>query len=240
MFNFLKKPVIEFYCHPDHEGTIPEPYPASYSMPEWFKKLPQTFEETDNFGAPSMTAKKCFPLLDAMSLGYIIPLQGDLYVISNEDRSIVDVRNPPLLKVAEYHSLKQIGGTKGPGAPAPPVKFINNWVVKTRPGWSTLFLPLINNDNNNFTCLGGLVDTDKYPKEVNFPAIWHTPNFDGALKTGTPLVVAIPIKRSDVPKYPVVRSMSKKEFAKIKQIDKVQGIRRSHYTQDLRVDRNAK
>jgi hypothetical protein len=123
--------------------------------------------------------------------------------------------------------------------PAPPVKFINHWVVKTAPGWSTLFIPLVNNSlsNPHFTCLGGLVDTDTYPKEVNFPAVWHTPNFDGHLPAGTPLVVAIPVKRDSVSRECFVRPMSDKEFKAIDDIRKQQNTRVRVYTDELREKR---
>jgi hypothetical protein len=82
-----------------------------------------------------------------------------------------------------------------------------------------------------------LVDTDKYPKEVNFPAIWHTPNFDDYIPAGTPLVQVIPIRRSDASRKPRVRQMTKKEFSDIDKIRKKQDMRRSYYTDELREPR---
>ena len=237
MFNIFKKtPIIEFYCHPDLEGTIPEPKPASKYIAEWYKKIPAFIPGSrDSFGANAMTAKKCFPMLDAMTLGYVIPLCADLNIITDAGCTKIDVTNPPGLKVAEFHGLDQIGGAKAPGAPADPIKFINYWVIKTAPGWSTLFLPLINDiHNKNFTCLSALVDTDTYHKEINFPAIWHTKNFDDILPAGAPLVVAIPIKRNTFKKEPVVRTMTRKEFKRIDIIKKMQDTRRHVYTQELR------
>ena len=241
MFNFLKKketPIIEFYCHPSVEGIIPEPKPANKHVPDWFKSIPPTMPTKDSVNRPNMTAKKCMPMLDAMTLGYVIPLCGDLGLKSSEDLRQIEVFNPPQIKLAEFHNLDQLG-PKAPGMPAPPVKFINHWVVKTAPGWSTLFMPLVNNSliNPHFTCLGGLVDTDTYPKEVNFPAVWHTPNFDGHLPAGTPLVVAIPVKRDSVSRECSVRPMSDKEFKAIDDIRKQQNTRVRVYTDELREKR---
>jgi len=241
MFNFLKKketPIIEFYCHPSVQGIIPEPRPANKHVPEWFKSIPPTMSSKDKVNRPNMTAKKCMPMLDAMTLGYVIPLCGDLGLKSSEDLRQIEVFNPPQIKLAEFHTLEQLG-PKAPGMPAPPVKFINHWVVKTAPGWSTLFMPLVNNNlqNPHFTCLGGLVDTDTYPKEVNFPAVWHTPNFDGHLPAGTPLVVAIPVKRDSVPRDCSVRPMSDKEFKAVDDIRKQQNTRVRVYTDELREKR---
>ena len=241
MFNFLKrieKPIIEFYCHPNVEGTIPTPRPASKHVPDWFKSIPPTMSGRDARNRKGLTAKKCMPMLDAMTLGYVIPLCGDLGLKSSEDCNTIEVFNPDELKLAEFHDLNQLG-PKAPGMPAPPVKFINPWVIKTAPGWSTLIIPLVNNSlaNPHFTCLGGLVDTDTYPKEINFPAIWHTPNFDGFLPSGTPLVVAIPIKRSAVPRECVTRPMTDKEFKDIDIIHRKQCNKLHVYTDELREKR---
>lgn len=238
---FKKKPIIEFFCHRDDVATLPQPRPAAKYIPEWYKKIPQVIKDgngdRDQFGGHVFTAKKCMPMLDAMSLGYVIPLIADLSVKTNHDCSTIEVTSSPNINVCEFHDIRQLGERTAPGFPAPPLKFINPWIVKTAPGWSTLFMPLINNMESHFTCLSGLVDTDMYPKEINFPAVWHTPNFDDLLPAGTPLVVAIPIKRDAVPSKPVVRDMTDQEFERVNLITKMQNTRRKVYTDELREPR---
>lgn len=239
MLKFLKKlwsdEVIEFYCHPNLQGVIPEPRPAVKNFPDWFKILPsEDASGRDVFNTPIMTAKKCFPLLDAMTLGFTMPLGGDLRIVTNDTLSEIQAHNPPMLKVAEFHDIRQVGGRSYPGYPGQPVKFINHWVVKTKPGWSTLFVTPFNHFNKDFTCLTGLVDTDRYPKEVNFPAVWHTPNFDGTLPAGTPLVTAIPIKRNSFSKKVNIRSMKNEEFEYINKMTIAQNSRLHVYTDELR------
>jgi hypothetical protein len=237
MFSLFEKPVIEFFCREELYGVIPEPIPAYKNIPEWWKKLSNTNNDKDQFGSPAMTAKKCLPLLDAMSYGYIIPLQGDLHVISNSDKSVIRTIDPPSLKLCEFHSLEQVGGKSAPGYPTKPFKFINHWCIKTAPGWSTLFVPPLNRVNEPFTCFSGLVDTDKYYKEVNFPAIWHAVNFDDKLPAGTPLVLAIPVKRDIMVKNPIIRAMTEKEEKTLAKIDKTQNSRVSYYSKELREPR---
>jgi hypothetical protein len=238
---FKKKPIIEFYSHRDDVAALPHPKPAAKYIPEWYKKIPQVIrdghDDRDAYGAHTFTAKKCMPMLDAMSLGYVIPLVGDLSVKTNHDCSTIEVTSGPNIQLCEFHDIRQVGEKTAPGFPAPPLKFINPWVVKTAPGWSTLFMPLVHNFDAHFTCLSGLVDTDKYPKEVNFPAIWHTPNFDGMLEAGTPLILAIPIKRDAVPSKPTVRATTEKEFETINLLAKMQNTRRKVYTNELREPR---
>ena len=82
-----------------------------------------------------------------------------------------------------------------------------------------------------------MVDTDNYSKEINFPAVWHTPNFDGVLPAGTPLVLAIPIRRDAVPSKPVIREMTDSEFKHIELTRKKQDTRLHVYTKELREPR---
>lgn len=248
MFNKLKfwgNDVIKFYCPKQLEGVLIEPKPAVKCLPEWFKSLSPHATQgldgkmppRDQFGEPTMSAKKCLPMLDAMSLGYTIVTSGDVRIITNNNRSKIDVVNPPEMRLIEFHSINQIGGiqSKGaPGWPADAIKFINHWYIETAPGWSTLFISPINQMNPHFTCLGGLVDTDKYPKEVNFPAIWHTPNFDGTIPSGTPIITAIPIKRNSFSRKPKITKITKKQQERIDKIGTKQRMRNHVYTQELR------
>lgn len=235
LWKFWGNDVIEFYCHPNLKGVIPEPRPAVKNFPDWFANLPsEDPKEVDVFNTPTMTAKKCFPLLDAMSLGFAIPLGGDVHIKTNKENSNIEARNPPGMNLVEFHGINQVGGKNYPGYPIPPIKFINHWVIKTAPGWSTLFVPPMNHFNTHFTCLSGLVDTDKYPKEVNFPAVWHTPNFNGQIKAGTFLVTAIPIKRNSFNKRVKIRNMKNDEFKTIGVLTQQQATRKHVYTHELR------
>jgi hypothetical protein len=237
LISIFKTPIIEFLCDERYFGVAPNPSPASKNIPEWFKKIPPFSKTTkDAFSRPSMNAKKCLPMVDAMSIGFTISLAIDQHIKTNHDLSKIEVCSTSTRfdRGVERHSLEQVGNSELFGK-ADPIKFINPWVVKTAPGWSTLFIPPINSMEDRFLCLGGLVDTDKYPKQVNFPAKWLKPNFDDTLLAGTPLVTAIPIKRQNIEH--VVRQMSEKE---IKEIDRIRGCQESrnhYYTEELRCPR---
>jgi hypothetical protein len=234
---FWEKPIIEFYCHPDLEDVIPEPRPAVKYLPEWFKDLSPTHgDERDAFGNKNMTAKRCLPLLDGMSLGFVIPLAGDLHIRSNHNNSQIEITNPPALKVCEFHNSDQVGGPNAiKQKHGNPLKFLNWWVIKTAPGWSTLFIPPMNNFEQPFTCLAAMVDTDKYPKEVNFPATLNITDADIHIPAGTPLMTVIPIKRDSFDKKANVRKMTRQEMKEIDKISRRQNTRTHHYTYELRV-----
>ena len=243
-FKFWKKtPIIEFFCHPDFEDVIPKPTAAGKNIPNWFKKLPMEVDVLEKnhlqqeVKSSILTAKACLPLLDAMTLGYTIPLCGDLRIVTNHDCSQILLKDPKLFTIAEFHDSSQIGGQnaikKNNGNP---IKFVNRWIIKTAPGWSTLFIPPINSfENPHFTCLSGFVDTDKYPKEINFPAVWHTPDFNGIISAGTPLVTAIPIKRETIVNSVNIRKMNLKDMKIIETMTKIQQSRDHYYTKELRV-----
>lgn len=65
---------IEFLCAPEDKGVIAEPRPAKDFLPQWWRKLapvtPQAISPTNN----GLTIKRCMPVLDAMSLGWVLPL----------------------------------------------------------------------------------------------------------------------------------------------------------------------
>ena len=237
---FWGNEIIEFYCHPNLKDVIPEPRSARKDLPSWFKNLPPTYDsdERDTFGKPVMSAKKCLPLLDGMSLGFTIPLGGDIHVRSNHDNSQINVVNPPgNIVFCEFHKSDQVGGPNAiKSKHGNPLKFINHWIIKTAPGWSTLFVPPLNNFEQPFTCLSALVDTDVYPKEVNFPAILNIRDADETISAGTPLVTAIPIRRDvfDLRK-PLIRDISDKEFEKIHKMSLIQNTRSHYYTHELRL-----
>lgn len=233
-----KKEIMALYCHPDLEEIIPKPEPAIKHLPKWFKDLQPTYDEFDNFGSPGMTAKRCLPLIDSMSLGYVIRLAGDVRIKTNRNCTQIN-HIQQSLKLVDYHHSNQVGGNhvlkKNQGDV---IKFINYWIIKTAPGWSTLIEPMPNVFDSPFTCLTGLVDTDVYPQLINFPAIWNVPDADILLKAGTPLVRVIPIQRSAIAKVKndsVVRKMTDNEFKTIAKIQKKQELTSNYYTFELRV-----
>jgi hypothetical protein len=185
-----------------------------------------------------MTAKACLPLIDGMGLGYTLFSAVDINVRVSECGKHIDVTSGPTYNGASLHSADQLGGSTSPTFPSPAVKFHNPWIIKTRPGYSTLFIPPLNAaEETRFQCLGAVVDTDTYPKGVNFPALWFERGCDVMIPAGTPLVTAIPFKRADVPREVLVRTMHEAERKQIGIMERIQGARSHMYTSELREDR---
>lgn len=81
------------------------------------------------------------------------------------------------------------------------LKFINPWVIETSKGWSVQFKNPANNWENDIHILEGVVDTDTYHQQVNFPYVWTGDKVgEWVIPKGTPLVQVIPFKRQKLKK----------------------------------------
>jgi hypothetical protein len=198
----FKNDEIEFLCAEEDFGIIPTPYPAKKNIPDWFKALPM---KLGNKGLGTSTIKRCSPFLDALSVGYIIPLAADVEFVSNEDCSGVDYKWKFHKAMVENHKQEQISSKKSPNPldPRPPIKFLNWWMIKTPPEYSLLFLPPLNRMEDRFICYSGIVDAPYYQYEyVNFPFFFIKNGFSGIIEAGTPLVQVIPIRKDSLlPNY---------------------------------------
>jgi hypothetical protein len=181
---------IEF--HAIEKDWIPAPYPAGKALPEWYRNLEGDVHLP---GVPGTlhTVKQCPPFLDAMASGYIIPLCGDVNFAMDEAGKLT-LECPNGDTNVETHHPAQVAGS--PWGDAPVIKFLNPWIIVTPPGYSTLFLPPLNQEANAFRVLAGVVDTDTFYSQVNFPAVCLMERRSTfVMKRQTPLAQVIPFKR---------------------------------------------
>jgi hypothetical protein len=204
--------IIEFSCNSlyfDLQEDYPEP--IKLSVPDWFKKL--------NHSVDNQTIKGCMPFLDTLTTGYVLKLPQDLYINHNVDNfqnekdsffkfgltNQGNILNHVFLNLnsfPETHDKKQLEG-------CPLVeknknlnfyKILNPWTIKTPTGYSCLFVPPLNNTDDRFHIISGIVDTDVFPIEINFPIVINGdkyPQLKTILKKGTPYVQIIPFKRDN-------------------------------------------
>ena len=260
-----KKPTIKFTTREDLLDLIPHPVPAMKAIPEWFRKLKPVVENSDK--ADPGTVKRCKPVLDAVSQGYIIPLWADIQVkverkwkLFSDDRFIAeieprgdpkdaigqpikDVEGEPVITHIEEgewtvyckfpdendmrigdmigtHSWKQVGNVcdlKKFKLGKVLLKFTNPWIIETPPGWSVKFQNPANNWSNDIEIVQGVVDTDKYYNEVNFPFVWKGyEEGEFIIERGTPLIHVIPFKRDDMQMEIGVTDETRKEMVQRK------------------------
>jgi hypothetical protein len=179
------------------------PVPASKEIPDWYKnsnsyindlKVPVAGREPNTTTA---TIKKCMPVFDVISSGYIIKSPADVYVIQrkNEDGSTY-----PWFEWANFNLIEFHGNIQAELHPAlnnfSVPKWVNAWGIKTPKGYSVLFTQPMHRDLP-FTILPGVVDTDTYNLPVSFPFTLNDINFEGLIPAGTPIAQVIPFKREN-------------------------------------------
>jgi len=204
---------IKFLLRQELIGTdLPLPVPTKTVLPEWFKELKYTDKNRN--------IKGCVPFLEAVTTGYVLKVPQDFEIKWN----VTTKKDNQLLKDAfinyagdyhiidptlnfnqgrqqEAHPLNQVGEKcpflKKHGNYKIP-KLLNPFIIQTPPGYSCMFIPLLNNTDERFTPLAGIVHTDKFYAPVNFPYIINAPlekTVDSVVKKGTPFIQIIPFKR---------------------------------------------
>jgi hypothetical protein len=181
-----------------------KPEPAKKIIPEWYKKMANYHEGA--FNKP--TIKKCVPILDALSMGYIVRLAWDVYVHKTKNdkgETLLEVDvgrdlNPLLqkysLNISEHNHFQIPKDSYHSNEYEGVLKFASPWVIKTPPGYSCLFISPMNHRNNEFRIFEGVVDTDTHTLPINFPfAIKHFKEGQKIIRGGTPIVQIIPFKR---------------------------------------------
>lgn len=187
---------VRFMLEKEHEGIFPSPVPALKKAPDFYKAIKS---QSDSHPA-SGTVKRCVPFLDALSAGFIIPLWSDMYVCAeNGDLSMSFPHNFPMGQSIDTHGYTQMPGH--PLAEKPYgkdfAKFINPWLIETDPGYSCLFTSPLNHLETRIKVLDGVVDTDSYYNNVNFPFLWTGGDGQFFIPKGTPLMQVIPFKREE-------------------------------------------
>lgn len=185
---------IKFVCEKHLLGAIPSPVKSVRAAPNYYKNIkPQIDANPQN-----STVKRCVPFLDAMSAGFIIPLWSDMFVFAKHGNLEVNFPNNFLqAETLGFHSESQMPHHPMSKMPYGNIlmKFINPWVIETDPGVSCLFTSPLNHMQKNFKILDGVVDTDTYYSNINFPFIWTGGDGEFFFEKGTPLVQVIPFRR---------------------------------------------
>lgn len=170
------------------------PKPAIKEVPEWYKKTSEYISDQGKKitepGNTVHTIKKCMPVFDAITIGYILYTQVDIQVTQQD--------NLPYYTWADQGAISFHPIVQAPLHPAqnsaPYPKWNNPYAISTPPGYSVLFTQPFHRDSI-FTILPGVVDTDTYKAPVNFPFTLNNLKWEGIIPAGTPMVQIIPFKR---------------------------------------------
>jgi hypothetical protein len=207
VMDVFKSKLLRFKTFKTRLGDYPVPLPAVKCLPDWYRKMassmkgkgePRTTIEDDRLVLYS-TIKQCMPVLDVLSIGYMLRLPVDLQVTKLENGEYTFhwtaenpfdswIENHPMGQVnAKYFTDRQSGSYV--------YKVICPFTINTPKGYSCLFIPPLYRDNK-IKILEGLVCTDTFPI-VNFPFFINTDEDEFILEAGTPIAQIIPIKREN-------------------------------------------
>lgn len=175
----------------DSVSDIYAPKPASMFIPEWYREIEATIPRGKQTPDTTLTIKKCMPVFDSITAGYIIVSPCDVYISIQDGEPQY---RSTISELIQFHPRKQAYNHPLSNRYQYP-KWINPWAIKTPPGYSTYFKPPAHNPNDWFQILEGFVDTDIYNAMINFPFVLLNPEKEGLIPAGTPIAQVIPVKR---------------------------------------------
>jgi hypothetical protein len=180
------------------DGVLDKPKPATEYIPEWYKKA-KPYMAVDGKkkptldGAPTATIKRCMPVWDMMTAGYIMETPYDIYVHRNEN-------NEPYFQwggndAIAFQSMEQFQNNPYSRDINYAVRILIPWSIKTPKGWSIMVMEPQHHEQGPIECASGIVDTDTFSIPFNMFLKLRDPNFEGMIPAGTPFLQIIPFKR---------------------------------------------
>ena len=154
------------------------PKPAKNFVPEWFKKQKLFTNETNNemdFVKSSgnfATYKRCVPVTDSLTAGYILELPATIYITNSGDSDnyvpfvswLVD------WPICDSNDPTTLGNYPVPFGYNPSfIRWITNWKIKTPRGHSLWVTHPSHRYDLPFITINGFVDTDLHPNSLALP-----------------------------------------------------------------------
>lgn len=167
---------------------------AKTQLPQWFRRVHK--------GEGSV--RSCSGISDFLEFGITIPAWTTFKFVPNVARGVWEIRadqfNPPIdYQMASGFHFEQTGSC--PMTEARKIekmsypKLITPWRIQTAPGWSSMFLPVLYEEQTEYSVLPSIVNTDYYQMANIVLNIKTDSEF--TIKQGTPLAHVIPIERKN-------------------------------------------
>jgi hypothetical protein len=173
------------------------PVPGVKAVPDWYKEMKTSYADNPKEPhdvAKTQTIKRCMPVLDAITTGYILKTHTDISV-KNEDGNLSFEWAQDTQDTITFHSASQLVNYRNLNLPFGAPKLRNPWSIKTPKGYSVLFINPLHRPASGITILEGIVDTDGFTVPIQIPFLVDE-GFTGTIPAGTPVVQVIPFKRS--------------------------------------------
>ena len=173
------------------------PVTAKSEIPQWYKD--GEVEYIDAVGKLNPGIKKCIPILDSLTAGYLLKTSVNIYIKKRHNgKTAIDYD-------IDMNTLSPVGvrpDELGSTIPRPAGHLKEQliwtalWSWKTPKGYSLLLTHPLNRWDLPFTTMSGIVDSDKYHGPGNVP-FFLKEGFEGLIPKGTPYAQIIPIKRAN-------------------------------------------
>ena len=179
------------------EGVLEKPKPSSEYIPEWYKNAkpylsPDGKKAPTLDGSPVSTVKRCMPLWDLMTAGYIIETPYDIYVHQTPEGPFFQWGEQQAIA---FQSMEQFQNHPYSRDIDYAVRILHPWSIKTPKGWSVLICEPQHQEPGPLICTNAIVDTDNYSIPFNMFFKLRDPKFEGMIPAGTPFIQVIPFKR---------------------------------------------
>jgi hypothetical protein len=183
------------------------PQPAKNFLPKWYKDMvpydksiinPDGREINIDNKQSNATAKKCIPMLDGMTSGYVVPLWCDIQIkqFKNEETQKwfpkITWRIDEQIFELHIPSSREIPAPFGYAQEV--FKFITYFRIKTPKGYSVIVNTPFGHYNLPFYAVPAIIDSDRSVIDNNFPC-WIQEGFEGIVEKGTPVAQITPFKR---------------------------------------------
>lgn len=188
---------IRFTHRYDNNYLYP-PKPAYECIPDWYKNTLGyvTKKPSVEYATSTGTIKKCIPVFDALTAGYILFTPCDVWVRPGID-GVPEYQwssSPNKIAIHPIEQADKYPSDTHNNTPFP--KWINDWIITTPSGYSCMFISPMHNPNPWFDIAPGIVDTDTYRSCVHFPFTLKNTQGEYLIPAGTPMVQVIPFKRT--------------------------------------------
>lgn len=197
---------IEFIAVHDYAWKLADrPFPAVKNIPKWWRDMPPYIDDEDSPGGKrlifrdlrnNLSPKKCMPMMDGITNGYIIPLWADTLVTNMSKEEGEYLPNISWKTTREVFEANIDGAhhMQIPEGYCPYIfKYVNVWCIKTPPGYSVRISTPVGYDLP-FKAVDAIVDTDRYDAALPIP-MFLKEGFEGLIERGTPLIQIQPFKR---------------------------------------------
>lgn len=179
-----------------------KPSPASNFIPNWWRDASPYVRSPENpdgkkiiieNGVSNASFKKCTPMLDLLTAGYIFTLWSDVQVRKINNRAYISWRVKE--DVFELHDHQEVDIPEGYSI-VDTFKYKNPWIPKLPKGYSALIIPCVGYPNPIFKTMQAIIDYDKTMHPL-YPPMFIKDNFEGIIEKGTPMFQMIPFKRDN-------------------------------------------